>query len=294
MKNTLVVGVVCRPDEPSGRGQKIASPPTKLRAREYNIPIFQPTGPWSPSVIQQFQNLKADIGIVVAYGRILPETIFKAPKLGCVNLHFSLLPRYRGAAPMQWALINGEKKTGVTAFWLEAGLDSGPIFHRAELDIAPDDNLPRLRDKLVPLGIAVLQRVIEDTEKGHLLRTEQQGELSLAPILTKEMGRVNWTQSAIAIANLVRGLCEWPTVVTSYKLVEGPTRQLKIISARALNQGGGSASGTIVEVKKNEGFVVACGEGRLLISQVQPEGKKPMSADAFWMGARLKIGDRFV
>jgi methionyl-tRNA formyltransferase len=293
IKNTNVVGVVCRPDEPSGRGQKISAPPTKIRAVENNIPSFQPTGPWTPEMIGEFKNLKADIGIVVAYGRILPPAVFSAPRLGSINLHFSLLPKYRGAAPMQWALINGESKTGVSAFWLEAGLDSGPLFYQSAVAIDPEDNLPRLREKLVPAGVAVLERVIGDVAAGRLVHTPQQGEMSLAPILKKEMGRVAWERPAPAIANLVRGLCEWPGVSTTYRSADGTTRQLKITRARAMDRTGGPASGTIVEMKKNEGLVVACGEGQLLISELQPEGKKPMAAEAFWLGARLKIGDHF-
>ncbi len=294
IKNTNVVGVVCRSDEPAGRGQKIASPPTKIRADENKIPVLQPSGAWTEEWIKRFQDLKADIGIVVAYGRILPEAVFKAPRLGSVNLHFSLLPKYRGAAPMQWALINGDAKTGVSAFWLEAGLDSGPIFHQVETPIAPDDNLPSLRDKLVPLGVGVLQRVIEDAEKNKIAHEPQHGEVSFAPILKKEMGRVDWTKPAFTIANFVRGLCEWPGMATSYAAADGVKRQLKILRARATERPGASASGTIMEVKKNEGIIVACGEGRLVISELQPEGKKAMSAEAFWLGARLKIGDRLV
>ena len=294
IKNTTVVGVACRTDEPAGRGQKVTAPPTKIRADENKILFLQPTGAWTPEWIQKFQDLKADIGIVVAYGRILPETVFKAPRLGSVNLHFSLLPKYRGAAPMQWALINGDAKTGVSAFWLEAGLDSGPLFHQAEIAITPDDNLPSLRDKLVPLGVGVLRRVIEDAAKNHIVQESQHGEVSFAPILKKEMGRLDWTQPASTIANLVRGLCEWPGVVTTYTAPDGVKRQLKILRARAAERPGASASGTIMEVKKNEGIIVACGEGRLIISELQPEGKKAMSAEAFWLGARLKIGDRLV
>jgi methionyl-tRNA formyltransferase len=294
IKNTDVVGVVCRPDEPSGRGQRITAPPTKMRALEKNIPVFQPTGPWARELIQSFGDLNADIGIVVAYGRILPEAVFKAPRLGSVNLHFSLLPKYRGAAPMQWALINGDTKTGVSAFLLEAGLDSGPLVQQAEIAILPEDNLPSLREKLVPLGVDVLRRVIEGAESGRLPLEPQTGELSVAPILKKEMGRVNWTHPAFMIANQVRGLCEWPGVFTFYIAADGSEKQLKILRARASERPSASASGTIVDVIKNEGIAIACGEGRLIVSELQPEGKKPMSAEAFWLGARLKTGDRFV
>jgi methionyl-tRNA formyltransferase len=294
IKNTNVVAAVCRPDEPVGRGHKITAPPVKVRAAENNIPVLQPSGPWTAELAQSFRDLKADIGIVVAYGRILPESVFKAPRLGSVNIHFSLLPKYRGAAPMQWALINGETKTGVSAFWLEAGLDSGPLFHQSELPIELDDNLPSLREKLVPLGVDVLRRVIEDASAGNIIAEPQHGEMSLAPILKKELGRVDWTQPAFTIANLARGLCEWPGITTTYTPPDGATRQLKILRARAMERPTTSASGTIIEVKKNEGLMVACGEGRLIVSELQAEGKKPMAADAFWQGARLKIGDRFV
>ncbi len=294
IQHTNVVGVVCRPDEPVGRGYKITAPPTKVVAEKNKIPVFQPSGPWTAETISALKNLKADIGIAVAYGRIMPESIFNAPHLGCINIHYSLLPKYRGAAPMQWALVNGETKTGVTAFWLEAGLDSGPIFHQKEIPIAPTDRLPELRDKLVPLGVEVLADVMRDAQANKIIRSPQGNGVTLAPLLKKEMGNINWSNPAEKIVNLMRGLCEWPGVSTT-----AAGKRIKVWNAVIPSPQRGEGQrvrpediGAITEVIKEKGFVVQTGEEKILITEVQPEGKKRMSASAYWLGAGLKIGDK--
>lgn len=294
--HTTVVGVVCRPDEPVGRGLTLTPPPTKRFAVDKGIPVYQPVGPWKPEELSLFRELGADIGVAVAYGRLLPETILNAPRHGCINIHFSLLPKYRGAAPMQWALIKGETKTGVTAFWLDKGMDEGPIFHQQELSIRPEDDAASLREKLVPLGIAVLDHVVADIEHDRIRRVAQQGTPSFAPILKKEMGRIDWSEPAQKIVNLVRGLCEWPGTVTRYASSDNPTalKNVKILKAALEPGGAGKEPGTIVDVKKNQGPVVQTKDGRVLLLQVQPEGKAAMPAWAFWQGARLTIGDKLI
>ncbi len=292
-QHTTVVGVVCRPDEPVGRGYKITAPPTKVFAETKKIPVYQPAGPWTEQTAQAFKSLNADLGIVIAYGRILPRTIFMAPKLGCINIHFSLLPKFRGAAPMQWALINGESKTGVSAFWLEEGMDSGPVFHQAETPILADDNATSLREKLVPLGISVLERVVRDVEARNILRHAQQGEPTYAPLLKKEHGRINWALPAATIVNLVRGVCEWPGATTTFSVDKGAPRQLKILGcAEFAHRKNSAAPGTVSDFIKDKGIVVSAGDGLVLVRNVQPEGKKAMPASAFWQGAHLKIGDK--
>lgn len=291
--HTTVVGVVCRPDEPVGRGLTLTAPSTKVFAQEKKIPVFQPSGPWTPQIVQPLLDLKADLGIVVAYGRIMPEAVFTVPKLGCINIHFSLLPKYRGAAPMQWALINGETKTGVSAFWLDTGMDSGPLFHQKEISIVPEDDARSLRDKLVALGLTVLEDVIKDIEAARIVRKPQGAESTHAPLLKKETGQIDWTMPAEKIVNLVRGVCEWPGAQTRLGKKEGIGKKLKILKTSWDPVRCAEAKpGEIVGIKKDTGFYVQTGEGRVLVLSLQPEGKKEMSAWAFWQGARMKIGDK--
>ncbi|MCB4756320.1 MAG: methionyl-tRNA formyltransferase [Elusimicrobia bacterium] len=292
LKNETVVGVVCRPDEPVGRGYEIAPPPTKKLAKELGLPVFQPKGPWEPSLVQSLKGLGAEVGIVVAYGRIIPKDVFLAPKLGSLNVHFSLLPKYRGAAPIQWSLIRGEKETGVSLFWLEEGLDSGPLFSQAAQVISPEDDALTLREKLVPLGVDLLAKAMADLKAGRLPRKPQEGEVILAPPLKKEDGVIDWKKPAEEIVNLVRGVVEWPVAHTAFKDREGHSKQLKIYKAAvdSAPPGRGGQPGEIVEGRINEGLLVQAGEGRLLLRQVQPESGKLMSAWAFWQGARLPIG----
>ncbi len=291
-QHSQVVGVVCRPDEPVGRGYQITAPPTKVFAEKKGIPVFQPAGPWNDAVVAPLRNLNADLGIAIAYGRILPKSVLEMPKLGCINVHFSLLPKYRGAAPMQWALINGEEKTGVTVFWLEEGLDSGPIFQQADVAIAADDDATRLEAKLVPLGLRVLDNVLADIEKGNIKRTPQSGTPTLAPILKKELGRIDWAKPANTILNLMRGISVWPGASTKFTGKDGAPKQLKVIRAKEFSQNSGKPPGTVIDALKNEGLVVQTGHGCVLLLDVQPEGKKPMPAWAFWQGAGLKVGDK--
>lgn len=290
--HTQVVGVICRQDEPVGRGYKITAPPVKDFALSKNLSVFQPEGPWTTEFIDEIKKLNADVGVAVAYGRILPPHLFLAPRHGSLNIHFSLLPKYRGAAPIQWSLINGDSKTGVTAFWLEEGLDSGPICRQSELTIEPADTVLTLRPRLISLGVDVLSQVMGDIEAGRAKRDVQQGDVTLAPPLKKDLGRINWADPARKIANLIRGVCEWPGASTFVTLKEGK-KLLKVHKAEVVDGIRGTV-GAIADVQGKKGFVVATGNGGLLLAEVQPEGKKPMSAWDFWNGARLKIGDLLI
>lgn len=291
-KNTTVVGVVCRPDEPVGRGYKITPPATKVFSESVSLPVFQPKGPWTDETTNALKALGADVGIIVAYGRILPRSIFSTPKHGSLNIHFSLLPKYRGAAPMQWSLIKGEEKTGVTIFWLEEGLDSGPVAIQAVTDIKPEDDIVTLRDRLVRIGVRTLEFLMEDIVSGKIARETQQGEPSLAPQLKKEDGFIAWDTPAQTIINLVRGVREWPGAVTHYTPAGTPSKQLKIFSAQLESATKSHpAPGVIVEANK-DGIVVAASPGQVRLTRVQPEGKKEMAAWDFWQGARLKVGEK--
>lgn len=276
-----VIGVVCKPDEPAGRGYELKVPPTKVFAQSKNIPVFQPSGAW-PLLPP------ADVGIAVAYGRIMPKTVYAAPRLGSLNIHFSLLPKYRGAAPMQWALINGEQETGVTAFWLDDGMDTGAVAKQKKIAIEPSDNAITLREKLVSLGLTVLEETMEDLKKNNIVKEPQQGPPSLAPLLKKETGRIDWAKPAAAIANLVRGVMEWPGAYTNVhqKLLKILKVHVDTVKCAAANPG------EILEADPKKGVAVQTGAGRLYLLDVQPEGKKPMPSWAFWQGAHLKVGDR--
>jgi methionyl-tRNA formyltransferase len=281
-----VVGVVCKPDEPVGRGYTLTPPPTKVAALKHKLPVFQPHGPWTAETIKLLTDLGADVGIAVAYGRLMPESVYAAPRLGTLNVHFSLLPKYRGAGPMQWALINGEKETGVTMFWLETQMDTGPIFRQDKIAILPSDDALTLKEKLINLGVSQMSAVLTDIESGKIIREPQVGAPCLAPMLKKEDGRIVWNKSSNEIVNLVRGVAEWPVASTK---IGGKT--LKIHQAVLSSVAGKKEPGTIVGADKN-GISIQTGQGVVTLKSVQPEGKKGMDAWAFWQGARLNVGEK--
>jgi methionyl-tRNA formyltransferase len=281
-----VVGVVCQPDKPAGRGYDVQPPPTKIFAEQRHIPVFQPAGKWEESTVAQLKKIDADIGVAVAYGRIMPEPVYQTPKLGTINVHFSLLPKYRGAAPMQWALVNGEKETGVSVFWLVKEMDAGPIFHQAAIPLAPEDDARALQEKLIQLGITVLSSAFNDLAENRLIKAPQTGTPTMAPLIKKEDGRVVWAKNAEAIVNLVRGFSEWPVAYTEMPV----GKRLKIQKA-AIGPGKKGEPGKILSASEKEGIVIHAGEGTVALLTVQPEGKKAMPAWAFWQGGQLKIGD---
>ncbi len=280
---TSIQAVITSPDQPAGRGYELQAPPVKLAAQKLSLPVWQPDKLKDPSVVDRFQSFGVDVGIVVAYGKLIPKSILSIPKHGFLNVHFSLLPKYRGAAPIQWTLVNGETETGVTLFWLDEGMDTGPTFLQKKETILPEDSAESLRNKLVASGVASLTEALALLERGEIKRVPQTGPASLAPLLKKEDGLLDWSKAAQAIADQIRGLTPWPGVY-----VPG----LKILKARALSDSAQGDPGTVVSLVPGEGPVVRCGEGGLLILEVQPEGKKAMGAWSWWQGARLKIADK--
>ncbi len=288
-----VVGVVCQPDKPAGRGYETQPPPTKVYAEQRRIPVFQPVGPWDDALIQSLKKTDADVGVAVAYGRIMPDAVLGVPKLGTVNVHFSLLPKYRGAAPMQWALVNGEKETGVSIFWLVREMDAGPIFHQATVKIEPDDDARSLESKLVPLGLSVLGQTFDDLSFNRVIKTPQQGTPTFAPLIKKEDGRLDWTKAANELVNQVRGFSEWPVAYTEFETKDG-NKRLKIRKAVAGTVSRKGEAGEIIAASEKEGIVVLAGQGAVGLRTVQPEGKKSMPAWAFWQGGLLKVGDKFL
>ena len=283
--------VVTNPDEPSGRGYEFHAPPVKQAAERLGLPVWQPTTLRDSAAASRLAALEADIGIVVAYGKLLPKDILGIPRLGFLNVHFSLLPTYRGAAPIQWALINGEARTGVTLFWLDEGMDTGPLLAQEALDIG-DDDAESLRRRLVALGAEVLASALQRLEAGEVIRRPQEGASSQAPPLKKEDGRIDWNKSAASIVQLIRGTTPWPGAYTVAAMPGGRNLRVKITRATALPDDHAGAPGEIRRVESGLGFDVKCHEGLLRVEEVQPEGKKAMPAWSFWQGARLKMGDK--
>jgi methionyl-tRNA formyltransferase len=281
--NATIAAVITSPDQPAGRGYALKAPEVKVAAQKLSLPVLQPETLKNPSMVDQIRALDVDVGIVVAYGKLLPKAVLNIPKHGFLNIHFSLLPKYRGAAPIQWALINGEKETGVTLFWLDEGMDTGPVFLQKKIAILPEDDAESLRNKLVELGVIFLDEAIGLIERGEIHKTPQSSESSKATLLKKEDGRIDWKKPAEVIWNQMRGMTPWPSTFTG---------GLKILKARPVFEDKTASPGTVIDLVSDEGPVVKCGQHSLALLQVQPEGKKPMTAWNWWQGARLKIGDK--
>ena len=295
-----VVGVVTRPDQPRGRGYQSQPSPVKERAEALGLNVLEPTR-FDASFLDLLRKLSPDLGVLVAYGRILPEGVLSIPQLGSVNIHFSLLPQYRGAAPIAWALIRGERETGATSFWMDAGMDSGPILLQKSMPIFPEDNALTLKSRLIPLGLAVLGETLEMLhKKGASPGEPQKGFVSLATPLRKEDGRLSWNKKAHDLVNLIRGLYEWPQAFGFLAFgSRASSLQLKILKAEALEgfeakSFKDSPPGSVVGLVPSRGFVVKCLQGYVLLLEVHPAGKKPMSAWNFWQGARVFLGCQFL
>lgn len=280
-----VTAAVTQPDKPKGRGKAMQETPVKQAAIELGIPVYQPLRVREPEFIAQLEEIKPEVIVVVAFGQILPEAILKLPPYGCVNVHASLLPKYRGAAPIQWAVINGDTKTGITVMQMDQGLDTGAMLMKREIEIAPDETGGSLFDKLSGLGGPLLLEALADLEAGRLKAVPQTGESSYAPQLKKEMGEIDWAEPAKRIERLVRGLSPWPS---AYTHLNGKT--LKIWAAEVSPERGSSRPcGEILTVGK-EYFLVQTGEGVLSVKELQLEGKKRMTAEAFLRGYPLESG----
>ena len=281
-----VVAVYTQPDRPSGRGNKIVDSPAKLFALEKGISIFQPTKIKTAEALEEFSEHKADVAVVVAYGRILPEGILTAFSQGAINVHFSLLPKYRGAAPVNWAIANGETVTGVTTMKMDAGLDTGDILLQSETEIGSEETAPQLMERLSIAGAELLSRTL--AKLGEIAPREQiDAEASFAPILKREDGLIDWNKSAIDITNKIRAFQPFPT---SFTLRNGG--KLTIWKAKpAVAAFNAVGPGIVLSVDRSE-FVVGCGGGTaLIVHEVQPENKRRMSAADFINGAHLKAGE---
>lgn len=280
-----VTAVVTQPDKQKGRGKEVQMTPVKVCALSHNIPVLQPVKIKAPEAVSELSRYPADVFVVAAFGQFLSEEILTMPRFGCVNIHASLLPAYRGAAPIQWAVINGEERTGVTAQQMAKGMDTGDILLKKEVTIATDETGESLHDKLMEAGAELIVEVLPLIERGELTPVKQEEALvSYAPKLTKEMGLLNFDKDAVSLERLIRGLNSWPSAYTIYK---GKT--LKIWEAQVLSDNQGKAPGEIMEVGR-EYFDVAAKEGSLRVRSVQLEGKKRMSVKDFLLGYEISPG----
>lgn len=275
-----IVGVFTREDKPVGRKQVITCPPVKKLALENDIPVVQPKTLKDPQIIEIVKSMNPDLIVVVAYGRILPPEILRLPKYGCINLHVSLLPQYRGAAPIQWAVINGEKETGVTIMQIDEGLDTGAILAQQKIEIGPDTTSGELFEEVGTIGAELLAQTVQNIKKGEVVPVPQQGEPTFAPPLKKEMAEINFLHSAKQIHNLVRGANPWPT---AWFMHEG--KRIKVINTKVQDQ-----SGEPGEILQTNPLVIACGENSLRIEHVLPEGSKPMTGKEWASGKRFTAG----
>ncbi len=279
-----VVAVFTQPDKKVGRKQTLTPPPVKELAQSGGIPVYQPTSLRSKEVVGRIASLRPDLIVVVAYGKILPKAILELPPLGCVNVHGSLLPKYRGAAPIQWSVINGEAVTGVTTMYMDEGLDTGDMLLKAETPVGRDETSGELFERLSVMGADLLVETIEKIKLGCAPREKQNdAEATYAPMLDKSLSSINWGESAEKIHNLVRGLNPWPVAATT---IEGKT--LKLYKTRLVEPREGTQPGQIISVNP---FVVGCGGGTALeILEVQMESKKRMSSEDFCRGCKLEVG----
>ena len=284
-----IIGVVTQPDRPSGRGKRLNPPPIKIVATEHNLPVYQPEKVRQPDFVRVIERLTPDVIVVAAFGQLLPQTVLDMPPCGTINLHPSLLPKYRGAAPIQWALINGETQTGVTLMLLDAGEDTGDIISTDGIRIRDDDNAFTLTERLAQLGADQLVRLLSDMPDGAPppATPQNHAEATQAPRLTKELGNIDWNQSAITIHNLVRGTAIWPGAYTFFR----NNLRLKIISCQPLSQTCPLPSGTLTIVEKRK-LLVATADGMLQLLKIQPATKKVMEASDFINGYQLQTGEQ--
>lgn len=268
-----VVAVYSQPDRPAGRGRKLTASPVKAVALDAGIAVYQPTSFKEPGALEQLAALQADVMVVVAYGLLLPQAVLDTPRLGCINVHASLLPRWRGAAPIHRALLAGDARTGVTIMQMDKGLDTGDMLLKAECSIEPSDTSASLHDKLIELGRPALVEALDGLEVGTLIAEKQNDEsATYAHKLVKTEGDIDWHQSATAIHRQIRGLTPWPGAYTEW---QGQT--VRIHQARVIGSNSTKPPGTLVALKP-EGIEVATGEGLLVIEQLQLPGKKAMAA----------------
>jgi methionyl-tRNA formyltransferase len=283
-----VVAVVCQPDRGQGRGKKVTPPPVKVLAEQRHIPVLQPESVRTASFVATMRELAPDLFVVAAYGKILPQELLDIPILGAINVHLSLLPKYRGAAPVQWAVINGETETGITIMRMDAGLDTGDILLTTVVPIGKEETAGELFGRLALLGGDLLIDAVARLKESNSLaaRPQEHGLASYAPMLKKQMGHLAWDLSARRLHYLIRGLDPWPS---AYGFIDG--RRVRFFSPEIVLVRAGEAPGVICRAD-SQGLLVATGEDCLLIREMQPEGKKRMGAGACLRGFHISPGTR--
>ena len=282
-----VVGVVCQPDKPAGRRLDLHAPPVKDCARAHAVPVFQPQKIRTPEALEHLQGWQPDLIVVAAYGKILPKTLLDLPACGCINIHASLLPKYRGAAPVQWAIAHGETHSGVTIMQVSEELDAGDILLQKSVALKPDETGGSLHDTLATLSAQALMEAMALFKQGKLVTTPQdKAAVTYAPLLKKEDGEIDWTHSAVSIERRIRAFHPWPS---SYTWLGN--KRLKILAARLSTGEAPAVPGTIIN-RQDSTLSVATGQGSLTLDRVQLEGKKALPIAAFLAGHNLKPGDR--
>ena len=282
----VIASVVTAPDKPRGRGQQLVPSPVKKFALQHTLPVLQPESLRDPLFVGQLRKLQPDLFVVVAF-RILPLEVFSVPGHGAFNLHASLLPRYRGAAPIHWAIINGEKETGVTTFFLEEKVDTGNIILQARVPIGPDEAYGELHDRLAEVGAEIVLHTVRLIEMGRAVpKPQDSAEASPAPKIFKDQCKIDWTKSAPQVHNLVRGLSPTPSAFTAYA-----GKIIKVYRTRIAGLESNQPPGAVCEANKR--LIVSAGSGTVEILELQQEGKRQMAAGEFLRGYRLETGTRF-
>ena len=279
-----VVLVVAQPDKPSGRGRTLRPPPVAARATELGLPLLQPRKVRTGAFPEALESLDLDLAVVIAYGRILTSRHLETPRHGCINVHASLLPAWRGAGPIQWSLAAGDAETGVTTMWMEEGLDTGPMLCVGREPIADDDTAATLGARLADLGARVLIQTVEELAAGTLRATSQPAEgVSLAPLLSKDDGRIDWSRPSREVSAHARGMTPWPGAVCGYR-----GAALKI---HGIGQSDGEGEPGLVLRADAAGIVVACGAGAVVLTRVQPPGKRALDVVDFLNGYPIEVGE---
>jgi methionyl-tRNA formyltransferase len=285
-RGDLIAGVVTQPDRPKGRGQHLMPTPVKELAERYSIPVYQPPKVRDPEFVEFIRSLAPDVIVVVAFGQILPKSLLEIPTMGCINVHASLLPRYRGAAPLNWCIVNGETETGVTTMQMDVGLDTGPMLLKRATPLDGDEDITSLHDRMSVMGAELLSETLDGLAAGTATPQEQDGSQSCyAPMLKKEDGRIDWDRDARSIHNQVRGLAVWPG---AYTYLDGLV--LKVYRTGIAD--GSGQPGIVLRADKN-GIEVACSQGSLIIGELQLAGKKRLDAASFLAGYKISAGQRF-
>lgn len=279
-----IVGVFTQPDKAVGRKQVLTPPPVKVCALELGAPVFQPGSLKGPEIEEQIRALAPDVIVTVAFGKILPESLLNIPKYGCVNGHASLLPRHRGASPIHWAIVSGDKETGITTMYMAKGIDTGDMLLKSVTPIGPNETAGELHDRLAQMSATLMLETLEKLEKGEITPTAQREELSTyAPIITKDMGLLTFNKTAEETRNLIRGFNPWPA---AYFMLGG--KRIKVFASE-ISEPTNKPAGTII--KSNGELVIACGGGTSIsLTEIQPEGSKRMSAKDYLVGHKIELG----